>query len=88
MQRQSLVFLTRLVLCVLALCWGAGLASAQMQSGGTKAQTGPYRSPQAVMQMRKMTMAQRQAAAKRNAERKAAAAAQKNAPNTKSEVKK
>jgi hypothetical protein len=43
------------------------------QADNPTAKTQPFRSPQNPMQMRKTTMAQRRAAAARNAQRKAAA---------------
>jgi hypothetical protein len=89
MKTRRCRMLVRLVLVLATLCWGVGLAGAQMQKGGKSAQTGPRRSPQNVMQMNKTTQAQRRAAAARNAARKAAAG-QKNqvGANAQREVKK
>ena len=72
--------LLRLLLLVAALWLGVGQGLAQM--GKSPGQTGPFRSSQNVMQMRRMTNAERQAAAQRNAARRAAARKNQSAPNS------
>ena len=73
-RRRNSTFL-RLVLLLAAVFWLAGPCLAQMQAGGkSPAQTGRYRTPlEPSLRMRSMTMAQRKAAAARNAARRAAA---------------
>ena len=91
MDRHRFRMLTRLILLATALFWAMGLGLAQMQSGGkSPAQTGPYRTPQSPnMRMRSMTMAQRKAAAQRNAARRAAALQKsRNAATSQGEVTK
>ena len=74
MHRHKFPMLTRLALALAAIFWLASLGLAQMQGGKSPAQTGPYRSPQnPYLKMRSITNAQRQAAAQRNAARRAAA---------------
>ncbi len=72
MVSQTLRTVLRLLLVLIALCWGVGQAGAQA-SPARSPQTGKYRSAQGVLKMRNTTNEQRRAAAARNAARKAAA---------------
>ncbi len=87
MHKRRISLFIRLALVPIALFLGIGLCLAQMGGGKSPAQTGPYRSPQnPYLKMRSMTMAQRKAAAQRNATR--VAAYKKTHGNPKGEVTK
>ncbi len=69
--------LWRLVLVLVALIFGGQVVAqaqtgARTQTGGRGGQSSAYRSQKNVVQTRKMTIAERRAAAQRTAERKAA----------------
>jgi hypothetical protein len=91
MERRKNLTLWRLVLVLAAVFWLVGQCLAQMQAGGkSSAQTSRYRTPlDPSLRMRSMTMAQRKAAAARNAARRAAALQKsQSAATSQGEVKK
>ena len=70
MIRRTCLISLRLLIITAALCWGVTLGSAQANKSTAKNRPSPSPNP---MLMRRTTMAQRSAAAARNAARKAAA---------------
>jgi hypothetical protein len=77
-QARKIFLVVAVVLLVLAAAFSPGnQCLAQQKTTNKTAQTGPFRSPQNQIQMRRMTDAERRAAAERTAKRRAAAS-QKN----------